>query len=284
MRDVDHYRARAVTFWGYLATETLHLSDGSGDTTIEDFEFLEADRTGPTNTFSFYTLFDGVLGLAPFDISNPLTGIPSFLKALAMQHKLQRGMFAILLSSNVYGTGELAIGELPTEARDLVGTFPLSETSIEHGMWNIDVEGLTWDGEFTSVNTTASILTSDQRIGLPRWLAIGINERITIGQNNIEVDCSKRGEFPTLQFHIQGEYLVLDGFDYTVESVGPEGSHCVTNIYWSDGIMAPYHPEFAIGYGAFRRYVTVYDLYDREIRRKSLESSCLPCRFNINWL
>jgi hypothetical protein len=235
---------------------------------VPEFEFIEAERTDPIGWISFYTMFDGVVGLAPFNVSWLEVGTPSLLKALLKQQVLKRNLFALRLPKGMQQEGELVLGKVPDEAGEMVGSFVLSKSSYRRGVWSVDVNGLEFDGNGlpTPENATIAILLRDQRIGLPLELAESINKRITVDEDRLIVDCATRSELPELRFSLGGgAKLVLGGFDYTTELEGRNGSTtCLTNIH---NAVDPVDTKIQLGFGGLRRFITVFDLDNAKVKR-----------------
>jgi hypothetical protein len=283
----DIYRPRLVKFAGYLATEKANIGiDHSLE--ISSFEFIEADHADPFGFVSLYTLFDGVIGLAPFEVDIPEIGTPSLLKALVTQRKLERNLFTLQLeqpqnhgkverrAADVFSQiqtgktealhfeGELLLGKVP-EVGQTVARVPLSESSYDLGLWSVDVDALICNGKsFRKLpkNATMVILLRSQRIGLPWQLADFLNEHITTHEDF--VDCDGRSQLPELRFTLKGgAELVLNGFDYTIEQHQQDGSIlCFTNI---DRAADPAAAVIQLGYEGLRQFITVFDLEQKEI-------------------
>jgi aspartyl protease len=217
---------------------------------------------------SHSTLFDGVVGLAPFNVSNLELGTPSLLKALVKHRTLERNVFALRLPYEMWEEGELIFGQVPQEAGDLVGRFKLSGSSYRCGGWSVDFDRLEWDGKRSQFpkNTTMAILFRDHRIGLPLELAEAINIRITIDEDGIVVDCATRSELSELRLGLGGRAkLVLRGYDYTAEWKGPDGStRCFSNVWRA---IDPIDSKIYLGFESLKRFITVFDLDNGEIRR-----------------
>jgi hypothetical protein len=137
-------------FKGTLGIDVANLAG----ITVEQQVFLDATEVSAPGFISFYRLYDGVLGLAPFNPSDEsdIATYPSLFKFMVRDKLVTHNIFTLELPQGkrfVKGgrtPGSLRFGQsrISPSAENVV-RLPLSGRSIAEQMWYSPGTDLDWD-------------------------------------------------------------------------------------------------------------------------------------------
>ena len=221
----------ATLFDGTLSNDVASLAG----ITVEQQEFLDARVVSPRGFISFYQLYDGVLGLGPFDPSDKpgLAKQPSLFKSIVREKLISSNVFSLELPRGkrfVEGSrtpGSLSFGQprISLNAGNVI-RLPLAAESIAEQTWYSPGTDLDWDRgriQFQlGPSSPVQIDPGSLAIVLPSPLASKINEQISppraLSDDGYYVDCNERSSLPSLVLTFEGSSrLELNPFDYTLE-------------------------------------------------------------------
>jgi hypothetical protein len=244
---------------------------------IRHQDFLDATEVYASGFISFYRLYDGVLGLAPFDPSNKsdLVTYPSLWKSMVRDKLITRNIFTLELPTGrrfvEYSRipGSLRFGQARINPNtENVLRLPLSRRSIAEQRWYSHGTDLDWDNWrlrlLMGPNFPVQINPRSLEIQLPKPLASLINQQISLPDNDHHIDCNERLNLPSLVLTFEGRSrLELTPFDYSLERRFSNGTlmGCMSLFYDTDII-----PGIVVGGGVLEHYITEWDLDEKEIR------------------
>jgi hypothetical protein len=264
-----------TSFKGILGNDVANVAG----ITIKQQEFLDATEVSAPGFISFFRLYDGALGLAPFNHSDEsdLATYPSLFKSMVRDKLITANVFTLELpqgkrfTGNGRTPGSLYFGQscISPNAENVI-RLPLLQRSIAEQTWYSSGIGLDWDQgrlQFQrGPNYPVQIDPGSLAIWLPKPLASHINQQISLPDNSHHIDCNRRSSLPNLVLTFKGgSKLELTPIDYALERRFSNGTliGCMSLFYDTDRV-----PGIVVGAGVLEHYLTEWDLDRREIRRK----------------
>jgi len=239
---------------GFFSRDDVKL----GELVLKSYNFAEVDNTKGLGPAYFLGKFDGILGLGWDSIV--VGGGASPFGALVASGQLERPEFAFYLGD--MEAGELVLGG--TNPEHYVGPFTLVPL-ISLTYWEVALGGISVGKTSLAVTTTRAIVDSGTSllagpVSEVRRIALLVGATPLIA-GEWAIDCEKAKTAPSITFKLGSGVFTLDAKDYVMDMQGV----CLLGMMGIN-IPAPNGPLWILGDVFMRKYYTVFDWGNRQLR------------------